>query len=324
MNYQNKKFIFENIDKGVKPLVGMIFRYIDSEKKKKQTKAQVLERIEHIIKYLGIDRTFSRYILELYMLNYRSDGDYSNLTKGNFIDPRKQKAKRTSNVSSDLYTKVKLPFEGSNLRGYWDKDYNGEEYYVVVSYGWYPVYIFKDDKWYENSKRYSSSTSKQMYRSNPVSDYNKDINERVILATPDQMKMLMQKGGLEDVLKDKKIQITKKEAEFISSRLRTLRIYIPSVNVKYKVKSVKAEPDDKIKVFVDIYDVIKRENGISIPTTQNYLNDEIPGVTKESVEQELTFRLANEFREFLGPRLHWEEKPTEQHFLNFEFNHLKK
>lgn len=315
--------LLEEIDKGVKPYIVMIFKYIDSEKKSKETKVQILERINFILRHLGINEKFSRYILELYLLNYRSDGDYSNLNKGNFVDPRYQKAKRTTNENSNLFTVAKLPFEGSNLRGYWDKDWDGKEYYVVTSYGWYPVYIFKDDLWYENSKRYSSTTSKQMHRSSPVSRYNDDLEERTILATPEQMRMLTQRGGFDEVVKDKKIKLTKNQANFISSKLKNLSYYGPNIKIKYKIKEIQTDSDNKINVVVDVYDVTKREGNKLIPTPENYLKNELPGVTKELVERILLSQLGEDFKEFLGPRLGWSEKPGESHLLKFEFNHLR-
>jgi hypothetical protein len=150
-------------------VVFKLFKLLDEEKKKNRTRASLLEVIKNFVPYLGIPKGYEQYILELYVLNFKKDGDYSNLTKDNFIDPRKQKGKTISNTKAKLYTIAQLPFRGSNLEGFWDKDFNGVPYYKVSSYEWYPIYIFKDDKWYEVTKSYSSSTGKQMNNSNPVS-----------------------------------------------------------------------------------------------------------------------------------------------------------
>ena len=150
-------------------VISKLFKLLDEEKKKNRTRASLLEAIKKFAPYIGIPKGFEQYILELYVLNFRKDGDYSNLTKENFVDPRKQSGKVVSNPKAQLYTVAQLPFRGSNMEGYWTEDPKGVPYYKVTSYGWYPIYIFKDDKWYEVTQNYSSSTARQKSNSNPVS-----------------------------------------------------------------------------------------------------------------------------------------------------------
>ena len=138
-------------------VIQKLFKVLDEEKKKKKKRAEILQVIENLAPYMNIPKDYALYILEVYLLNYRKDGDYSGLTKENFVDPRKQLGKTTPNTKAKLYTIALMPFKGSNLIGQWRKDYKGNPFYEVVSYDWYPVYIFKDDKWYEVTKRYSSS-----------------------------------------------------------------------------------------------------------------------------------------------------------------------
>lgn len=38
--------------------------------------------------------------------------------------------------------------------------------YVVLSYGYYPIFVFKDDIWYKNNNGYSNTTKKQMSKCN--------------------------------------------------------------------------------------------------------------------------------------------------------------
>ena len=183
-------------------LIEKLFKLLNEEKKKHKTRAALIEVIKNFSKYVDIPEEYSLYLLELYLLNYNKDGDYSNLTKGNFIDPRTMKGKTTPNTKANLYTIAKMPFKGSNLEGYWDKDWNGNPYYKVVSYRWYPIYIYKDNKWYEVTKRYSSSTSKQMSNANPVewSDY---LISTVYTLTQDEMKMLEQGKSHDEIMKSK-------------------------------------------------------------------------------------------------------------------------
>ena len=74
---------------------------------------------------------------------------------------------RTSNTKARDVVTNKIPFKGNNTHSkYYD---NGS--YVVFSYDWYPIFVNKDDQWFENEDGYSMSTKKQMSQLRPfVSD----------------------------------------------------------------------------------------------------------------------------------------------------------
>ena len=255
----------KHLNEGKEPsmtVLQKLFKVLDEEKKKKKKRAEILEVIEKLALYMNFPPEYALYILELYLLNYRKDGDYSGLTKGNFIDPRKQSGKTTPNTKAKLYTVAQLPFKGSNLIGRWSKDYKGNPFYEVVSYDWYPVYIFKDDKWYEVTGRYSSSTSGQMNNANPVK-WDGEIQEVVYLLTQEEMDMLKRGASHEEVMKHKVKALKKFEPELIK-RKKTAKSYrwygdaeAANANIKFKVKSVE-EDGDKAIVTVDILDVIYR------------------------------------------------------------------
>ena len=65
---------------------------------------------------------------------------------------------KTSNRDSHYFTTNKEEFKANNLSAEHQK--NG--CYVVKSYGYYPIFIYKDGQWYENESRYSMTTAKQM------------------------------------------------------------------------------------------------------------------------------------------------------------------
>ena len=64
---------------------------------------------------------------------------------------------KTSNRDSHYFTTNKQEFKANNLSA---EHQNG--CYVVKSYGYYPVFIYKDGQWYENESTYSMTTAKQM------------------------------------------------------------------------------------------------------------------------------------------------------------------
>ena len=309
------------------PLIVKLFKVLDEEKKKKKKRAEILEVIENLAPYMNIPPDYSLYLLELFLLNYRKDGDYSGLTKGNFIDPRKQQGKTTSNTKANLYTVAQMPFKGGNLIGQWSKDYNGKPYYEVVSYNWYPVYIFKDDKWYEVTGRYSSSTSKQMNNANPV-EWSGELQEVVYLLSQEEMKMLKQGATHEEVMKHKLNKLKEFEPE-LTKRKKTAEIHswhygenLPNANIKFKIKSVDVEGDKAI-VTIDIYDVLNRVDGKETPTTQNYLKGEMTGMSQKRAEDRVKMKVRPILRDYMGTRVsNTEEDPINTN-VEFKFNHLK-
>jgi hypothetical protein len=299
-----------------------LFKFLNEQKSKQKTKNDLLKVIEDILPFFGISKNYAQYILELYLFNYEQDGDYSSLTKDNFIDPRKMKGKRTSNTNSKVYTIAQLPFEGSNLRGYWKTTMSGK-IYVVESYGWYPIYIFKDGKWYENSNRYSSSTGKQMSASRPYV-WNDTLDSIVYLLTKNEMEMIEKGSTHEDVMKQKQKSFKEFVPSLISQKISTIKSSsyseTPYISVKFKISGAE-EIDGKNVVKVDIYDVLKTRNRVQIPTPENYLKGEIPNVTPERVEKEIEKTLKYNLRDYLGPK--FSNKPDEENIV-FRFNHLKK
>jgi hypothetical protein len=297
-----------------------LFKFIDLKKKTAKNRKEISNLIKEYAPFFGVPEGSESYILELYLLNYREDGNYSGLTKETFIDPKDQRGQKTANYNASDYTKAKLPFKGSNLEGYWKKDRDGGKYYIVKSYGWYPVYIYKEGKWYENFDRYSNSTSKQMYRSQPYT-YNNKIDSKVYLMSKEEMQLLERGVSHEDVMKKKKesFKDVQPSPRITTAKSETWRGDIPSLNIKFKISSIE-DLGDKNAVNVDIYDVFKTENGKQIPTPENYLKGEIPNVTPEKIEKEVERKLRQNFSQYLGPKL----GNQDEELVTFKFNHLKK
>jgi len=310
-------------EKAFEPKIVLLFKQLNQEKKKHKSRKSLLEAITKLSKYLGIPKNQELFLLELYLLNFRQDGDYSSLTKENFVDPRYERGKRTTNQLSNMYTSAQLPFKGSNLEGYWDTDRKGVEQYIVNSYGYYPIYIYKEGKWYENTKRYSVSTGKQMRYSDPV-EYDDDLNSNVFYLTPEEMYMIKSGYSHDQIMKKKLEKIKEKEPELKSKRLSSQKTYYPSnLSIKYKIDSVDVEGDTAI-VNVDIYDVLKKVGNTTIATPENYLKGELENVTPEMVESTLENSLKFKFKDYVGPRTFWSDRLSPEHKIKFNFRHLKK
>jgi len=75
---------------------------------------------------------------------------------------------RISNSDAGTYTENMLPFRANNLEGKVLE--NGD--YVVLSYGYYPIWFFskREAKWYGNKDKFSVSTAKHISQSRPTYD----------------------------------------------------------------------------------------------------------------------------------------------------------
>jgi hypothetical protein len=105
---------------------------------------------------------------------------------------------RIANKNASGYISQRIDFEGSNIfsknltteiNG--NQDNNGNNIYreklnsyIVYSYGYhFPMFIYINNKWFENSDKYSRTTSKQQAQSNPGNIYKKiSLKDMMILA----------------------------------------------------------------------------------------------------------------------------------------------
>jgi len=72
-------------------------------------------------------------------------------------------SERTSNKDCRSLVERKVEFKANNVFSEWEDDK-----YIVYSYGkHFPMFIFKDRKWYENSDKYSRTTSRHQTQARP-------------------------------------------------------------------------------------------------------------------------------------------------------------
>ena len=94
---------------------------------------------------------------------------------------------KTSNRDCAVYVDRREPFKAHNLFGEWDHDKDVFDTmmdcpYVVYSYGrHFPIYAWLDGKWYENTDKYSVSTSKHQTQARPNANTIK-VNTRGIVS----------------------------------------------------------------------------------------------------------------------------------------------
>jgi hypothetical protein len=246
-----KKLLRESVDNDEKLLSKeevRLFKLLNNKKHELGTKEEMTDFIIMMLKLMGKPTHRASFYYEVYTQNYRPEGDYENLTQETFKDYRGFKQKRTPNNTAWEYSTATIPFKGSNIEGFWDENSKGEWYYVVQSWGWYPVFLFKNDQWYTVDDTYSSSTSKQMSQSRPRI-YFDQLNSEVVSVSKTEIKDLMNGKGLEDVEQ-------KRYGDFVSSKESLSKLpaktktfgwsWNDKIKATFKITNIETENDDVI------------------------------------------------------------------------------
>lgn len=225
-----------------------LFKLLNTKKHELGTKEEITDFIIMMLKLMGKPTHRASFYYEVYTQNYRPEGDYENLTQETFKDYRGFKQKRTPNNTAWEYSTATIPFKGSNIEGFWEQNSKGEWYYVVQSWGWYPVFLFKNDQWYTVDDTYSSSTSKQMSQSRPRV-YLDNLNSEVVSVSKTEIKDLMNGKGLEDVEQ-------KRYGDFVSSKESLSKLpaktktfgwsWDNKIKATFKITNIETENDDVI------------------------------------------------------------------------------
>ena len=296
MEHLIKRIIKEETEGSVfTPMEIKLFKFTNRFKKEIGTFSKMIEFFRNSLKTFNIPANEARKYYDIYTLNYRPEGDYENVTNSNFKDPKRYSSQqKTTNANSREFTKDKLPFKGSNLEGYWNTSPDNEWTYVVKSYGWYPIYVFKYNRWFEVDNTYSSSTSKQMRHANPIR-FNENLGEKSIIVDQNEMDRII-RGSLkpEDLLSTRTDKfITQMKQKQRSGEIITFRAgwWNERVRIKVKISSVR-KTRTGYEISVDVLDVDKLDGNKLDREAGNFFNDEMEGITKEKILKDVEIYFA--------------------------------
>ena len=218
------------------------------------------------------------------------------------------------------------------------------DYYVVISYRWYPVYLFKQDKWYRTSNTYSSSTSRQMGNSDPIG-WDENVDRDYTWVTKNEMEQLMYgTATYDDIMKGKVKNIVKNKEDFINKKPKFAMGYNyggePGMKAKFKVTDIREE-NGKAVIDVTVDDAGEKERFVNkhgymmtsnrmVPSNGGYLRGEVEGVTKEKVEGMIRDYIIRNYKDYVGRFPQWDsetgydlETTPEKHAIKFNFIHTK-
>jgi len=275
-----KNFLVEDIDPpAFIPEEVMIFKTLNRIQKTAKTKDNIVEELKKILSNLGFDVSEALYYYYTWVQNYRPDGSYGNVKKSEFKSMKGLKQERTRNMSMKQYAKSKIPFKGSNVEGYWETDPRGNHQYVITSFGWYPIYLFKDGKWYKTSEHYSSSTGRHI--SNTELGYG---GTNITALMPDEINLLRSGGDIVDIL-SKKDKTNLEHFKQMIGKSFFSKVWFSSYQLimdngnevvgdfrlKWKLSDVKIE-NDKLVFDVDLLGIDKLSHSGKILERDSQLN----------------------------------------------------
>ena len=265
----------------------LLFKYIQDNKQKAGNKKDLIKFIQEMLKYFNLPVNDALMYYEIYTANFRPDGDYENLTKENFKDYRQFKQQKVTNNTSYEYASAKMPFKGSNIEGEWDTNRKNEWYYVIKSYGWYPIFLFINDQWYRTLDTYSSTTRKHMSHSNPVR-YNSGLRANVIDVSQYEIERLMDGTyTLNDVETQRVSDFVRNKDKFIGVKKLISGGYGDTAHrVSFIITDVN-EDNGKIKIFVKINKAGRMEGRkmVADPDYQN--NPQLVSNIENTIKQDI-------------------------------------
>jgi hypothetical protein len=230
----------------------LLFKFINDNKQKSGTKTEMIRLIKEMLGYFGFSQSDATMYYEIYTANFRPDGDYKSLTKDNFKDYRQFKQRKVTNNTAYEYATAKMPFKGSNIEGQWNVNNNNDWYYVIESYGWYPVFLYINNQWYRTLDTYSSSTRKQMSQIDPVK-YDSNLRANVMSITKGEMERLINGSYNIDRVKSDRVTsfVTHKDNKTNQSKLISGGYGDNAHRVNFMIKDIE-DVDGKIKISVEI------------------------------------------------------------------------
>lgn len=274
------------------------FKYLNKNKEKYPTQPKLKAFIKNMMPFIGRPESDDKFYYEVYTANYRPEGDYENINKSTFKDFRSFKQRRTPNNTAYEYSAAKIPFKGSNLEGYWDVNNNNEWYYVVESYGWYPIYLFINNIWYRVSDKYSSSTAKHLSGSNPVR-YNSGLKSDVYSVTQSEINDLKNGESLDEIRRKRVTNFSSKFAKSLIGTKRTISIGWREnrKKVNFTISNIKEE-DGKIKIYVTINKAGRVEGtNIMVVDPEGY---DVPSPFSEDIENGIKERVIRDNSDYLN------------------------
>ena len=274
-----------------------LFKYLNKNKEKYPKKDDLLKFIRSMMPTISEPQSAGRFYYEVYTQNYRPEGDYENITFDDFKNFKDYKQKRVTNSTAYEYSSAKIPFKGSNLEGLWEVNNINQWNYVVLSYEWYPIFLFVNGVWYGNMDTYSPSTNRQMSDSNPVR-YNSGLKSKVTYLTTNELRLVREgRAKMDDISTQRVSDFVEMFNDEMIGKRKLMNIYAPYGETPHRVSFIykDIETDDG-KLVVKI-DIVKGGEVIDRKMVNNIdgLSDEV----KEKINESIGAQIKSVYKKYL-------------------------
>lgn len=235
------------------PIEVSILRRLHDRHQELGSKDKIIDYLKKLLKMVGFSTDEALYYYYLFSANFRPDKRYDLITKSNISSLINLKSEKTANYKMREFIKSKLPFRGNNVEGIWEKDYNGVNQYVVTSYTWYPILIFKENSWYKTMDSYSSTTAKQISQSDMG---ERTLKKRALKVLPQTEMINLRKGkNLESVEEDALNRIKSQLEEELKEKTFRFNFDLPNLGLigkgSYEVNDISFDKNE-IKFSVGV------------------------------------------------------------------------
>ena len=88
--------------------------------------------------------------------------------------------KRITNRQTGKYVEELKEFKANNINAEVKTAVSLNDFYVVYSYGYYPIFVFFKNTWFENMDTYSKTTAKHITQCRPQNVKIRKLPKRVI------------------------------------------------------------------------------------------------------------------------------------------------
>ena len=274
-----------------------LFKYLNKNKEKYPKKDDLLKFIRSMMPTISEPQSAGRFYYEVYTQNYRPEGDYENLTFNEFKNFKEYKQKRVTNSTAYEYSSAKIPFKGSNLEGLWESNNVNKWNYVVLSYEWYPIFLFADGVWYGNMEDYSATTNRQMSDSNPIR-WNSGLKSKVIYLTTNELRLVREgRAKMDDISTQRVSNFEDIFQDEIIGKRKLINVYASygenPHRASYIYKDIETD-DGKLVVKIDI---VKAGEVIDRKMVNNI--DGLSDETKKNIEDFISERIKYDYRKYL-------------------------
>jgi hypothetical protein len=132
-----------------------LLRHLNRNKEDLKTVREVFNYIQRVLSLFDIPENYAAYYYQLWINNYREDGNYNLTNPVNTEGIEREPEEKTDIMYLHYEPRAceamqnKIPFDYHGFRGLWEENQYGAKQYVVNHNYWQCLFLWKGDQWYQ-------------------------------------------------------------------------------------------------------------------------------------------------------------------------------